>query len=115
MLKDEAEEFIYKCLVDNEEKNDPKDKLSRKDIVDILIEDHNIPVATAYRYYKDQSNLYKWELAKPDPDKQLKDSKDDILSNVLDSANDLLIEGKVAEYCKTIETYSKLLVRFKKV
>ena len=115
MDKDEAEEFIYKCLVDNEEKNDPKDKLSRKDIVDILIEDHNIPVATAYRYYKDQSNLYKWELAKPDPDKQLKDSKDDILSNVLDSANDFLTEGKVTEYCKTIETYSKLLVRFKKV
>jgi len=115
MDKETAEAFIYKCLVDNEEKNDPKDKLSRKDIVDILIEDHNIPVATAYRYYKDQSNLYKWELAKPDPDKQLKDSKDDILSNVLDSANDFLTEGKVTEYCKTIETYSKLLVRFKKV
>tara|TARA_R100000655_G_scaffold73282_2_gene111861 strand:+ start:100 stop:447 length:348 start_codon:yes stop_codon:yes gene_type:complete len=115
MLKDEAKEFIYKCLVDNDKKTDPKDKLSRKDIVDILIEDHNIPVATAYRYYKDQSNLYRWELAKPDPDKQLKDSKDDILSNVLDSANDFLTEGKVTEYCKTIETYSKLLVRFKKV
>ena len=115
MNKDEAEAFIYKCLVDNEEKNDPKDKLSRKDIVDILIEDHDIPVATAYRYYKDQSNLYKWELAKPDPGKQLKDSKDDILSNVLDSANDFLTEGKITEYCKTIETYSKLLVRFKKV
>ena len=115
MLKEEAEEFIYKCLVDNEKKTEPKDKLSRKDIVDILTVDHGIPVPTAYRYYKDQSNLYKWELAKPDPDKQLKDSKDDILSNVLDSANDFLTEGKVTEYCKTIETYSKLLVRFKKV
>jgi len=62
MLKDEAEEFIYKCLVDNEEKNDPKDKLSRKDIVDILTVDHGIPVPTAYRYFKDTSNLYKWEL-----------------------------------------------------
>ena len=26
----------------------------------------------------------------------------------------LLIDGKVKEYCSTIETYSKLLVRFKK-
>ena len=115
MDKETAEEFIYKCLVDNEKKTDPKDKLSRKDIVDILTVDHGIPVATAYRYYKDQINFYRWELAKPDSDKQLKDSKDEILSNVLDSANDFLTEGKVAEYCKTIETYSKLLVRFKKV
>ena len=115
MDKETAEEFIYKCLVDNDKKTDPKDKLSRKDIVDILTVDHGIPVPTAYRYFKDTSNLYKWELAKPDPDKQLKDSKDDILSNVLDSANDFLTEGKIAEYCKTIETYSKLLVRFKKV
>ena len=115
MDKETAEDFIYKCLVDNEKKTDPKDKLSRKDIVDILTVDHGIPVPTAYRYFKDTSNLYKWELAKPDPGKQLKDSKDDILSNVLDSANDFLTEGKITEYCKTIETYSKLLVRFKKV
>ena len=115
MDKETAEGFIYKCLVDNEKKTNPKDKLSRKDIVDILTVDHGIPVPTAYRYFKDTFNLYKWELAKPDPGKQLKDSKDDILSNVLDSANDFLTEGKVAEYCKTIETYSKLLVRFKKV
>ena len=115
MDKDEAEGFIYKCLVDNEKKTDPKDKLSRKDIVDILTVDHGIPVATAYRYYKDQMNLYRWELAKPDPDKQLKDSKDEILANVLDSANDFLTDGKVSDYCKTIDIYSKLLVRFKKV
>ena len=114
MDKKKATDFIQKLLVSNEDKK-PEEQLQRKDIVDILTVDHGIPVPTAYRYYKDQSNLYKWELAKPDPDKQLKDSKDDILSNVLDSANDFLTEGKIAEYCKTIETYSKLLVRFKKV
>ena len=113
MDKETAEDFIYKTLVDNEKKK-PKDKLSRKDVVEILTEDHGIPVATAYRYYKDQLNLYKWETSNPDPDKQLKDSKDEILANVLDSANDFLIDGKVKEYCSTIETYSKLLVRFKK-
>ena len=64
MDKDTAEEFIYKTLVDNEKKK-PQDKLSRKDIVEILTEDHGIPVATAYRYYKDQLNLYKWELQNP--------------------------------------------------
>ena len=114
MDKDTAENFIMTTLVENEKKK-PQDKLSRKDIVEILAEDHGIPVATAYRYYKDQLNLYKWEISKPDPDKQLKDSKDDILSNVLDSANDFLTEGKVTEYCKTIDIYSKLLVRFKKL
>ena len=113
MDKETAEDFIYKTLVDNEKKK-PKDKLSRIDVVDILTVDHGIPVATAYRYSKDQLNLYKWETSKPDPDKQLKDSKDEILANVLDSANDFLIDGKVKEYCSTIETYSKLLVRFKK-
>ena len=61
-------------LVQNEKKPDPKDKLSRKDIVEIHTEDHGIPVATAYRYYKDQLNLYKWETSKPDPGKQLKDN-----------------------------------------
>ena len=113
MDKDTAENFIMTTLVENEKKK-PKDKLSRKDIVDILTEDHGVPIATAYRYYKDQLNLYKWEISKPDPDKRLKDSKDEILANVLDSANDFLIDGKVKEYCSTIETYSKLLVRFKK-
>ena len=113
MDKETAEDFIYKTLVDNEKKK-PKDKLSRKDIVEILTEDHGIPVATAYRYYKDQLNLYKWETTKPDPDKQLKDSKDEILSNILDCANDFHTDGKILEYCKTIDIYSKLLTRFKK-
>ena len=113
MDKDTAENFIMTTLVENESKK-PKDKLSRKDIVEILTEDHGIPVATAYRYYKDQLNLYKWETSKPDPDKQLKDSKDEILSNILDCANDFHTEGKVLEYCKTIDIYSKLLTRFKK-
>ena len=114
MDKDTAESFIMTTLVENEKKTDPKDKLSRKDIVEILTEDHGIPVATAYRYYKDQLNLYKWEISKPDPDKQLKDSKDEILSNLLDCANDFHTDCRVDEYRKTIETYSKLLVRFKK-
>jgi|TARA_R100000482_G_scaffold77892_1_gene30402 hypothetical protein len=114
MDKETAENFIYKCFKDNEEKKIPKEKISRKEIVEILTEDHGIPVATAYRYYKDQWNLYKWETSRPDPDKQLKDSKDEILSNILDSANDFLTDGKVSDYCKTIDIYSKLLVRFKK-
>ena len=113
MDKDTAENFIMTTLVENEKKK-PKDKLSRKDIVDILTEDHGVPIATAYRYYKDQLNLYKWEISKPDPDKQLKDSKDEILSNILDSANDFHTDGKIKEYCSTIDIYSKLLVRFKK-
>ena len=113
MDKDTAEDFIYKTLVDNEKKK-PKDKLSRKDIVEILTEDHGIPVATAYRYYKDQLNLYKWETSKPDPNKQLKDSKDEILSNILDCANDFHTDGNIKEYRATIDIYSKLLVRFKK-
>ncbi len=113
MDKKKATDFIQKLLVSNEDKK-PEEQLQRKDIVDILTEDHGVPIATAYRYYKDQLNLYKWEISKPDPDKQLKDSKDEILSNLLDCANDFHTDGRFDEYRKTIETYSKLLVRFKK-
>ena len=114
MTKDEAENFIYKCLVDNESKKDPKEKLTRLDICDILHTDFEIPKSTAYRYYKDTFNLYKWEQAKPDPGKKIKDAKDTILESVLDEAESLLAEGKSIEYFKGIELYSKLLTRFKK-
>ncbi len=115
MTKEEAENFIYKCLVDNESKKDPKEKLTRLDICDILHTDFEIPKSTAYRYYKDTFNLYKWEQAKPDPSKKIKDTKDTILNSVLDEAESLLAEGKSIEYFKGIELYSKLLTRFKKV
>ena len=115
MTKEEAENFIYKCLVDNESKKDPKEKLTRLDICDILHTDFEIPKSTAYRYYKDSFNLYKWEQAKPDPSKKIKDTKDTILNSVLDEAESLLAEGKSIEYFKGIELYSKLLTRFKKV
>ena len=114
MTKEEAENFVYKCLVDNEEKTDPKEKLTRLDICDILHTDFEIPKSTAYRYYKDSFNLYKWEQAKPDPSQKIKDNKDTILASVLDEAESLLAEGKSAEYFKGIELYSKLLTRFKK-
>jgi len=115
VTKEEAENFIYKCLVDNESKKDPKEKLTRLDICDILHTDFQVPKSTAYRYYKDSFNLYKWEQAKPDPDKKIKDAKDTILSSVLDEAESLLAEGKSIEYFKGIELYSRLLTRFKKV
>ena len=115
MTKEEAENFIYKCLVDNESKKDPKDKLTRLDICDILHTDFEIPKSTAYRYYKDSFNLYKWEQAKPDPSKKIKDTKDTILDSVLDEAEGLLADGDSVGYFKGIELYSKLLTRFKKV
>ena len=114
MTKEEAENFIYKCLVDNESKKDPKDKLTRLDICDILHTDFEIPKSTAYRYYKDSFNLYKWEQAKPDPSKKIKDTKDTILDSVLDEAESLLADGDSVGYFKGIELYSKLLTRFKK-
>ena len=114
-IKEEAENFIYKCLVDNESKKDPKEKLTRLDICDILHTDFEIPKSTAYRYYKDSFNLYKWEQAKPDPDKKIKDNKDTILDNVLDTAEAALADGDNLAYYKGIELYSKLLTRFKKV
>ena len=52
MTKEEAENFIYKCLVDNESKKIQR-KLTRLDICDILHTDFEIPKSTAYRYYKD--------------------------------------------------------------
>ena len=113
MTKEEAENFIYKCLVDNESKKNPKEKLTRLDICDILHNDFEIPRSTAYRYYKDSFNLYKWEMAKPDPSKKIKDTKDTILDSVLDEAESLLAGGDSVGYFKGIELYSKLLTRFK--
>lgn len=114
MDKAEAEDFVYKCLLDNESK-DVKERLSRKHITDILSEDFEIPTSTAYRYYQDSFNLYKWQQAKPDPDKKIKDNKDTILDNVLDTAEAALADGDTVSYFKGIELYSKLLTRFKKV
>ena len=114
MTKEEADNFIYKCLVDNESKKDQKEKLTRLDICDILHTDFEIPKSTAYRYYKDSFNLYKWEQAKPDPLKKIKDTKDTILVSVLDEAESLLADGDSVGYFKGIELYSKLLTRFKK-
>ncbi len=84
------------------------------DICDILHTDFEIPKSTAYRYYKDSFNLYKWEQAKPDPGKKIKDNKDTILDNVLDTAEAALADGDTISYFKGIELYSKLLTRFKK-
>ena len=71
----------------------------------------NIPVD----FTEDQFNLYKWEQAKPDPSKKIKDTKDTILDSVLDEAESLLADGDSVGYFKGIELYSKLLTRFKKV
>ena len=54
MDKETAENFIMTTLVENEKKK-PQDKLSRKDIVEILTEDHGIPVATACLLYTSPS------------------------------------------------------------
>jgi hypothetical protein len=66
-------------------------------------------------YCIDSFNLYKWEQSKPDPDKKIKDNKDTILDNVLDTAEAALADGDSLAYYKGIELYSKLLTRFKKV
>ena len=113
MTKEEAQDFVYKCLLDNESK-DINERLSRKHITDILSEDFEIPTSTAYRYYQDSFNLYKWQQAKPDPDKKIKDNKDIILGNVLDTAEAALATGDTAGYYKGIDLYSKLLTKFKK-
>ena len=54
-------------------------------------------------------------MAKPDPSKKIKDTKDTILDSVLDEAESLLADGDSVGYFKGIELYSKLLTRFKKV
>ena len=77
--------------------------------------------STAYRYYKDSFNLpTNGSSAKPDPDKKIKDNKDTILDNVLDTAEAALADGdslsveNIQYDYKGIELYSKLLTRFKK-
>ena len=114
MDKDTAENFIMTTLVENEKKK-PKDKLSRKDIVDILVVDHKIPESTAYRYYADSLREYEWEQEKAgDPTRIDKNKK--VLDQVWDIAQQAIeIELDDEKYLNTIELWSKLSTRFRKL
>ena len=61
MDKKKAIDFIQKLLVSNEDKK-PDEQLQRKDIVDILVVDHKIPVSCTFRYfviyYKNVNNIF---------------------------------------------------------
>ena len=114
MDKDTAENFIMTTLVENEKKK-PKDKLSRKDIVDILVVDHKIPESSAYRYYADSLREYEWEQEKSgDPTRIDKNKK--VLDQVWDIAqNYKLVEKDDDRFLQTIQIWSKLSTRFKKL
>ena len=113
MDKKKAIDFIQELLRSNEDKN-TEDKLSRKDIVDILTVDHLIPESTAYRYYADAERIYIWEQEKSgnpvavDKQKVALDAVWDIAQNALHVKNDHEL------YIRTIEKWSQLSTRFRK-
>ena len=114
MDKKKATDFIQKLLVSNEDKK-PEEQLQRKDIVDILVVDHKIPESTAYRYYSDSLREYEWEQEKSgDPTRIDKNKK--VLDQVWDIAqNYKLIEKDDDRFLQTIQIWSKLSTRFKKL
>tara|TARA_B100000886_G_scaffold13679_1_gene8860 strand:- start:7 stop:351 length:345 start_codon:yes stop_codon:yes gene_type:complete len=114
MERKKAIEFIQKILVSNEDKK-PEEQLQRKDIVDILVVDHKIPESTAYRYFSDALREYEWEQEKSgDPTRIDKNKK--VLDQVWDIAqNAIEIELDDEKYLNTIEIWSKLSTRFKKL
>ena len=114
MDKKKATDFIQKLLVSNENKK-PEEKLQRKDIVDILVVDHKIPESTAYRYFSDALREYEWEQEKSgDPARIDKNKK--VLDQVWDIAqNYKLVEKDDDRFLQTIQIWSKLSTRFKKL
>ena len=114
MDKKKATDFIQKLLVSNEGKK-PEEQLQRKDIVDILVVDHKIPESTAYRYYADSIREYEWEQEKAgDPTRIDKNKK--VLDQVWDIAqNYKLVEKDDDRFLQTIQIWSKLSTRFKKL
>jgi len=114
MDKKKATDFIQKLLVSNEDKK-PDEQLQRKDIVDILVVDHKIPESTAYRYFADALREYEWEQEKSgDPTRIDKNKK--VLDQVWDIAQDaILIDKDETKYLATIQIWSQLSTRFKKL
>ena len=114
MDKKKATEFIQKLLVSNEDKK-PDEQLQRKDIVDILVVDHKIPESTAYRYFADALREYEWEQEKSgDPTRIDKNKK--VLDQVWDIAQDaILVDKDETKYLATIQIWSQLSTRFKKL
>ena len=114
MDKKKATDFIQKLLVSNENKK-PEEQLQRKDIVDILVVDHKIPESTAYRYFADALREYEWEQEKSgDPTRIDKNKK--VLDQVWDIAQDaILVDKDETKYLATIQIWSQLSTRFKKL
>ena len=114
MDKKKATDFIQKLLVSNEDKK-PEEQLQRKDIVDILVVDHKIPESTAYRYFADALREYEWEQEKSgDPTRIDKNKK--VLDQVWDIAQDaILVDKDETKYLATIQIWSQLATRFKKL
>ena len=114
MDKKKATEFIQKLLVSNEGKK-PNEQLHRKDIVDILVVDHKVPESTAYRHYADAVREYEWEQEKSgDPTRIDKNKK--VLDQVWDIAQDaILVDKDETKYLATIQIWSQLSTRFKKL
>ena len=114
MDKKKATDFIQKLLVSNEDKK-PKEQLQRKDIVDILVVDHKVPESTAYRYFADALREYEWEQEKTgDPTRIDKNKK--VLDQVWDIAQDaILVDKDETKYLATIQIWSQLSTRFKKL
>jgi len=112
--KKKATDFIQKLLVSNEDKK-PKEQLQRKDIVDILVVDHKVPESTAYRYFADALREYEWEQEKTgDPTRIDKNKK--VLDQVWDIAQDaILVDKDETKYLATIQIWSQLSTRFKKL
>ena len=114
MDKKKATDFIQKLLVSNEDKK-PEEQLQRKDIVDILVVDHKVPESTAYRHYADAVREYEWEQEKSgDPTRIDKNKK--VLDQVWDIAQDaILVDKDETKYLATIQIWSQLSTRFKKL
>ena len=110
MDKQQGVEHIYTALLNNEDKSS-QEKTSRKTLIRELVDDEGISQTTAYEWYRDAFQQYKWEQSEKSegyeaihPLQMLEDAED-----LLESVPDDDLESKI----KLQKHYAYLVGKFK--
>ena len=111
MDRKKAIDFICDKLIQNEKIKDKEKQFTRRDIVDILMKDFNVPESTAYGYYKAAIVEYEWEqLKKGTVEDSVRSMQLKSLKRVWDAIQGAEDEHEAVKYC---EIYSRMSTRYK--
>ena len=111
MDRKKAIDFICDKLIKNEEIKDKGKKFTRRDVIEILMDDFNVPESTAYDYYKAAVVEYEWEqIKKGTVEDSVRSMQLKSLRKVWDAVQGAEDEQEAVKYC---EIYSRMSTRYK--